>query len=220
MKRRLVTTADGSHSLRIDDWDEQYHSRHGAIAEAQHVFIENGLLEIRQPQIAVLEMGFGTGLNAFISLIEGHNQNKSLHYTAVEAFPLKKSEWELLNYPRVLNATEFSSLFDSLHSSPWEVRVDIQHNFQLIKHQTEMSSFTADEAFDLVYFDAFGYRVQPELWTAEIFSHMFSSLKSGGILVTYAAKGLVRRTMQAVGFQVERLQGPPGKREMLRARKI
>ncbi|MEN8788776.1 MAG: tRNA (5-methylaminomethyl-2-thiouridine)(34)-methyltransferase MnmD [Flavobacteriaceae bacterium] len=219
MKRRLVTTADGSHSLRIDAWDEQYHSIHGAVAESQHVFIQKGLREFEQKEIAVLEMGFGTGLNAFMSLIDALKQNKSLHYTAVEAFPLKKSEWELLNYPEVLNATEYSTCFDILHTSPWEVPVDLHQNFQLIKRQTEMSTFTVDESFDLVYFDAFGYRVQPELWTAEVFSNMFRSLKPGGVLVTYAAKGVVRRTMQAVGFGVERLPGPPGKREMLRARK-
>ncbi len=219
MKRRLVTTADGSHSLRIDDWDEQYHSRHGAAAESRHVFIRNGLHECKQHEIAVLEMGFGTGLNAFMSLIDAKKQNKTLQYTAVEAFPLKKTEWEMLNYPKILDALDFAPFFEKLHTSPWEVLSDIHENFRLIKHQVEMSTFTADRAFDLIYFDAFGYRVQPELWTSEVFGNMFKSLKTDGILVTYAAKGMVRRTMQEVGFQVERLPGPPGKREMLRARK-
>ncbi|MGB5237759.1 MAG: tRNA (5-methylaminomethyl-2-thiouridine)(34)-methyltransferase MnmD [Flavobacteriaceae bacterium] len=219
MKRHLVTTADGSHSLRIEDWDEQYHSKHGAVAESLHVFIQNGLQAIAGNKLAILEMGFGTGLNAFMSLIDAQNRNIDLHYTAVEAFPLKKAEWEVLNYPQILDAVDLARAFDRIHISPWEEPTVIHKDFTLLKHKTEMRSFAVAEAFDLVLFDAFGYRVQPELWTSEVFNNMFMSLKTGGILVTYAAKGVVRRTMQEVGFQVERLPGPPGKREMLRARK-
>ncbi len=219
MKRRLVVTADGSHSLRIDEWDEQYHSKHGAAAESFHVFIKNGLHAVQEDDISILEMGMGTGLNAFMSLIDARKRNVSVQYTALEAFPLKKSEWELLNYPKMLKAEEFAVSFERIHTAPWENPIIIDKDFQLLKRQTEMRSFTANKAFDLVYFDAFGYRVQPELWTFEVFSNMFESLKTGGILVTYAAKGVVRRTMQEVGFLVERLPGPPGKREMLRARK-
>jgi tRNA U34 5-methylaminomethyl-2-thiouridine-forming methyltransferase MnmC len=219
MKRRLVITADGSHSLRIDDWDEQYHSKHGAVAESYHVFIHNGLHTVPQRKISILEMGFGTGLNAFISLIESVKRNISIRYTAVEAYPLEKTEWQLLNYPEVLKAEEYAAGFRKMHASVWEEPIDITAQFQLTKKQIEMSTYKANEEHELVYFDAFGYRVQPELWTAELFFNMYASLKPGGILVTYAAKGVVRRTMQEVGFQVERLPGPPGKREMLRALK-
>ena len=220
MKRSIITTADGSQSIRIEEWDEQYHSKHGAISESYHVFIKNGLYYLGQDRISILEMGFGTGLNAFISLLEGKKANLEIHYTAVEAFPLHSEEWKRLNYAEALQADSFINDFQLMHSSTWEEPIRITENFHLTKLKTDMATFCANNAFDLIYFDAFGYRVQPELWTTTVFSNMFQSLKQGGILVTYAAKGSVRRAMQAVGFTVERLEGPPGKREMLRAKKL
>lgn len=217
MKRHIITTADGSQTIRIEEWDEQYHSRHGAIAESFHVFIRNGLHALNRDRISILEMGFGTGLNALISLLEAAKNKTHIEYTAVEAFPLLEEEWKSLNYPKSLNAMAFQSHFQLTHSCAWEQAIPITEYFQLTKLKTDMVKFSANDEFDLIYFDAFGYRVQPELWTPKVFSNMFQSLKPGGILVTYAAKGSVRRAMQEVGFQVERLAGPPGKREMLRA---
>ena len=220
MKRNIVSTADGSHSLRLEDWEEQYHSKHGAITESHHVFIKNGLEVIGKDRVSILEMGFGTGLNAFLSLVHSTVNNMEIHYTGIEAFPLSFQEWNDLNYVEKLNAADFKKMFEQIHSCPWEEEVAVATNFHLTKLNTDMLHFRKTGVFDLVYFDAFGYRVQPELWSKEVFANMYASMKPGGKLVTYAAKGIIRRTMEAVGFQVERLQGPPGKREMLRATKM
>ena len=220
MQRKIVKTADGSHTIRIEKWDEQYHSKHGAISESYHVFIENGLKCVNQNNITILEMGFGTGLNALISLIDAHKTSVQIKYTAVEAYPLTREEWQGLNYADQLNAPQYEEHFQLMHNSPWDKAVQITDQFILTKLRTDMALVRMEEAYNLIYFDAFGYRVQPELWDLEVFRNMYKSLKEDGILVTYAAKGVVRRNMQAVGFEVERLPGPPGKREMLRGRKI
>lgn len=219
MLRKIIKTADGSHTIRIEQWDEQYHSKHGAISESYHVFIEHGLRCVKKENIAILEMGFGTGLNALISLIEAQAMSLQVEYTAVEAYPVPQKEWQMLNYAEQLNAPEYDEHFQLMHKSPWENTVQISENFSLTKLKEDMALVKKEEEFNLIYFDAFGYRVQPELWDLEVFRNMYHSLKDGGILVTYAAKGVVRRNMQAVGFDVERLPGPPGKREMLRGRK-
>jgi tRNA U34 5-methylaminomethyl-2-thiouridine-forming methyltransferase MnmC len=222
MKRVLLTTGDGSITIHLPDWNEQYHSKHGAIAEAEHVFINNGLTyfnTINSPQvISILEIGFGTGLNCFLTLLEAQ-KNKKLHinYTGVEAYPVEFSEIEGLNYSYLLKASEVD--FTKLHTVPWEKASVIQTNFQLTKRKQFFSEINDKEDYNLIYFDAFGARVQPELWTVTVFETMFNALKFGGVLVTYAAKGSVRRAMQEVGFVIERLPGPPGKREMLRATK-
>ena len=220
MRRKVVQTSDGSRTIRIDEWDEQYHSKHGAIAESRHVFIKNGLLQCSLDPISILEMGFGTGLNAFLTLIHTSGSDTSVRYTAIEAFPVSQDHWSQLGYAEALGHSEKESLFENMHRSPWDKPVSITDTFSLSKHKLDMARFREQEAFDLIYFDAFGYRVQPELWEKEVFLNMYDSLKEGGILVTYAAKGLVRRRMLEVGFLVERLEGPPGKREMLRAAKV
>ena len=221
MKREFLTTGDGSVTIHLPEWNEQYHSKHGAIAEAVHVFIEAGLQfwldGNSRKEVSIMEIGFGTGLNAFLTLREAAAKNLQISYTAIEGYPLALSELKKLNYSQLLNASEEDFL--KLHRDPWEVPSEINSNFQLTKRQQFFSEINDKNAFDLIYFDAFGARVQPELWTEEIFSKMFEALNFGGILVTYAAKGSVRRAMQGVGFTVERLPGPPGKREMLRASK-
>lgn len=222
MKRTLLKTGDGSYTLHIPDWDEQYHSRHGAIAEALHVFIKEGLYnwisENKTDSVSILEIGFGTGLNAFLTFLETEKNSFQINYTGVEAFPLEIGEIEKLNYAPFLKASE--EKFLQLHKTPWEIESTISEAFQLTKQQKLFSEIEAKNSFDLIYFDAFGIRVQPELWTEEIFSRMFFALKQKGVLVTYAANGNARRAMQAVGFKVERLAGPPGKKEMLRATKL
>ena len=201
------------------DWQEQYHSKHGAIQEAYHVFIKSGLDLFENQEINILEIGFGTGLNAFITLIEFDKRNLKVNYTGVEAYPVSIEELNQLNYLEELKSLSRKSDFDLMHTSPWGDKVEIVENFNLKKEQILFKEISAIAEYDLIYFDAFGARVQPELWTVEIFQIMFNAMKSNGYLVTYAAKGSVRRAMQEVGFLVERLPGPPGKREMLRAKK-
>ena len=219
MQREIITTADGSKTIQIKEWNEQYHSKHGAIQEAYHVFIKHGLNLFQNQSINILEIGFGTGLNAFITFLEAPKLDLNIVYRAVEAYPVSEGELSQLNYISELKAEDFCDQFHQMHQSSWEELVVISDYFKLYKEQCDFKDIKAEKSFDLVYFDAFGARVQPELWTEEIFSIMFKALKNGGALVTYAAKGSVRRAMQEVGFVVERLPGPPGKREMLRATK-
>ena len=221
MKREFLTTGDGSVTIHLPDWDEQYHSKHGAIAEARHVFIKTGLhhflAENPLNEISIMEIGFGTALNALLTVSEIEKLGISCTYLGVEAYPVSDQEVAKLNYPE---KTEISaSLFQQLHDVPWEENVQISPFFSLTKRKQFFADISEENTSNLIYFDAFGARVQPELWTEEIFSKMYTALKTNGVLVTYAAKGSVRRAMQAVGFTVERLPGPPGKREMLRATK-
>lgn len=219
MNRKIILTSDGSKTIHMVDWDEQYHSKHGAIQEAYHVFIKSGLSLFRNRPVAILEIGFGTGLNALITMIEAEELKLKINYTGVEAYPVLLEELQQLNYVQQLNALHQLKDFQYMHTSPWEKEIDINDNFILIKQQKDFLEIDDENKYDLIYFDAFGARVQPELWTESIFFKMFNALKDNGILVTYAAKGSVRRAMLSVGFKVERLPGPPGKREMLRASK-
>ena len=219
MKRTLLKTGDGSFTLQIPEWDEQYHSKHGAVAEALHVFIKEGLHFWfschNASEISILEIGFGTGLNSYLTFLETQNNPWRINYTGVEAYPLGIEEIKTLNYPSILNTSE--DKFLNFHNSPWQEIIEISNNFQLTKQNKYFSEIEDQNAFDLIYFDAFGIRVQPELWTEEIFKKMYDSLRQNGILVTYAANGNARRAMQSAGFEVERLPGPPGKKEMMRA---
>ncbi|MDO6598379.1 tRNA (5-methylaminomethyl-2-thiouridine)(34)-methyltransferase MnmD [Oceanihabitans sp. 2_MG-2023] len=224
MKRKIIITEDGSTSIHIPEWNEQYHSKHGAIQEAQHVYIKNGLHHFvaknNSENIALLEIGFGTGLNAFMTLLEAEKWNLNIAYIGVEAFPVTTEEFIQLNYAEELKASNKEHLFKKLHEIIWEVQEQITTNFKLTKAKKDFSEINENEVFNLIYFDAFGAEVQPELWTEEIFKSMFDALKSNGVLVTYAAKGSVKRALRSVGFTLERLAGPPGKRHMLRATKL
>ncbi|CAM1373405.1 tRNA (5-methylaminomethyl-2-thiouridine)(34)-methyltransferase MnmD [Tenacibaculum xiamenense] len=216
MKREIIITSDGSTTIHLPDWNEQYHSKHGAIQEAYHVFIKNGLEAIEKKEVSILEIGFGTGLNCFITFLES---KKKINYTGVEAYPIEGNEIEKLNYVSGLKAEKYQNIFDKLHSTTWEKEHKISKTFTLKKEQKFFEEINDSNSYDLIYFDAFGARVQPDLWTEDIFRKMFESLKNEGVLVTYSAKGSTRRAMETVGFSVERLPGPPGKREMLRATK-
>ncbi|SDS01637.1 tRNA (5-methylaminomethyl-2-thiouridine)(34)-methyltransferase MnmD [Winogradskyella sediminis] len=232
MKRNIITTSDGSKTIQIEDWNEQYHSIHGAIQEANHVFMKHGLLFYYENKLAhltedrkstsakttinILEIGFGTGLNAFLTVIEGEKHNLNLNYTGIEAYPVQPEEINQLNYVELISDSH-KTVFKKLHETPWEGAFAITPNFQLEKQEKFFKDIRFKNTYNIIYFDAFGARVQPDLWTEDIFKIMFNALKPNGILVTYSAKGSVRRAMQAVGFTVERLPGPPGKREMLRA---
>lgn len=219
MQRKIITTSDGSKTIHIVDWDEQYHSKHGAIQEAYHVFIKSGLSLFKNTSVAILEIGFGTGLNALITLLEAEKYGLSIDYTGVEAYPVTTLELQKLNYISELDVASFEKHFLKMHECDWEKISAITNYFSFRKQQKNFMQIDDQEVFNLIYFDAFGARVQPELWTEEIFLKMHKALKLNGVLVTYAAKGSVRRAMQTVGFKVERLPGPPGKREMLRATK-
>lgn len=224
MKRKIITTGDGSTTIHLEEWNEQYHSTHGAIQETIHVFIKTGLHYIQNTfnpdQIHILEIGFGTGLNAFITYLEAQKQLLSIKYHGVEAYPVASAEITQLNYISELKAENDRNTFSKMHACDWEQEISLSENFQLTKRQQFFKEIEDVAQFNLIYFDAFGARVQPELWTVAIFQKMYDALKNNGVLVTYSAKGSVRRAMQEVGFKVERLPGPPGKREMLRATKI
>lgn len=219
MKREIIQTLDGSTTIHLQEWDECYHSKHGAIQEAQHVFIKNGLSLFQNRQISILEIGFGTGLNAFITFLEASKMNQSIDYVGVEAYPISTEEVVSMNYVDELNANKESPVFKKMHESNWEEKIALRDNFSLTKRKQFFEEIDDFEKFDLIYFDAFGYRVQPELWSTAIFQKMYNALKANSILVTYAARGVVKRSMIEVGFTVEKLAGPPGKREMFRASK-
>ena len=229
MQRQIITTADGSKTIQIEDWNEQYHSVHGAIQEAEHVYIKSGLLYfcnnfvensmLKTPtskaSVNVLEIGFGTGLNALLTQLKAEDLQVPINYVGVDAFPVTLEELKQLNYASQLGVSE--TQWQQLHECAWEKTQQISESFSLKKQQLFFKDITAENQFDVIYFDAFGARVQPELWTETIFKIMYRALKTNGVLTTYAAIGSVRRTLKALGFEVERLTGPPGKRHMTRA---
>jgi tRNA U34 5-methylaminomethyl-2-thiouridine-forming methyltransferase MnmC len=217
MKREIILTQDGSHTLYLPEFDESYHSIHGAVQESQHVYINAALLAALPlfPEIRLLEVGFGTGLNALLTLL-ANNTHKTIYYCGIEAFPMIASEWQKLNYPEILQTD--NKLFQALHDPAWNREYEkITPDFSLKKMETTLQAVSLPKNyFNVVYFDAFAPSVQPELWTNEIFEKIYASMSVGGILTTYSAKGSVRRTLQQTGFTVERLPAPTGKREMLR----
>jgi len=223
LERKIIITDDGSTTIHIPEWDEQYHSKFGAIQEARHVFIQMGLFKVLEreelSEISILEIGFGTGLNALVTWQEAKKKQVFIEYTGVEAYPISSEEVEHLNFVRMLEESEAASVFEKMHKTPWETPQNISEFFKLTKQQKYFQAIDDVNKYDLIYFDAFGAGTQPDLWTEEIFEKMYMAIRNNGVLVTYAAKGSVRRAMLQVGFKVERLPGPPGKREMLRATK-
>jgi tRNA U34 5-methylaminomethyl-2-thiouridine-forming methyltransferase MnmC len=231
VERKIIYTADGSHSVSIPGMNVTYHSIHGAIQESKHIFIEAGLKSIRPLAAArcfsIFEMGFGTGLNALLTLIEAEKLNRKIYYESVELFPLSVEEAKSLNYCSILQRNDLQKTFEDLHICEWGKKITVPSNFILKKTKTDLLNFQTSEtclsgrqAFELIFFDAFAPNAQPELWTEEIFQKLYSILKLDGILVTYCSKGIARRAMQAAGFIVEKIPGPPGKREMIRAMRV
>ncbi len=220
---QLITTSDGSHSLFIESLDESYHSIHGAIQESKHVFIEAGLKNLTlegEEVLNILEMGFGTGLNVFLTYLAAKEQ--PIHYTSLEAYPLEFAMVEQLNYVKELEVNEVDkAVFEKLHQADWNQKVAISSSFHLTKLNQKLEEVDLpSNHFDLVYYDAFAPSAQPELWTEVIFSKLFACMSEGGVLTTYCAKGVVKRILKKVGFQVKALPGPPGKREMTKAMKV
>jgi tRNA U34 5-methylaminomethyl-2-thiouridine-forming methyltransferase MnmC len=218
LKREIIKTNDGSTTIHLPEWDESYHSKHGAIQEAYHVFIKNGLSLFEGQSIAVLEIGFGTGLNCFITYLESKKNNQTIDYVGVEAYPVTLDEAMMMNYANEINANE-NNLFRQLHECHWDHENVLSDTFTLTKRKQFFQDIKDVAAYDLIYFDAFGFRVQPELWSEDIFAAMFKALKPNGVLVTYACRTSIKKAMFSAGFSVEKLPGAPGKREMLRATK-
>lgn len=214
----LIVTDDGSHSIFSERYGVTYHSKYGAISESAHVFIDAGLRykAAVQRDIAILEIGFGTGLNAFMTWLESERRNLHIRYASVEAYPLTQKEAAVFNYAMQLRVPDRHADFLRLHRATWETDHELSESFTFKKHRARLEDFIPDAGFDLIYFDAFAPQAQPELWTETIFARLYAALNPDGVLVTYCAKGDVKRTLKKVGFEVERLQGPPGKREMTR----
>ena len=228
MKRKIVETEDGSKTIHIEDWNETYHSIHGAVQEAFHVFINNGLKFYKQSkkQIKILEIGLGTGLNSFITLLESEKNQLKINYYGVEKYPVSKEEFEAVNYfedvfkfyPELESRKEeFLSLYQKMYDTKWEVETKISEFFTLKKIEKDFFDLTSvdGENFDLVYFDAFGSQVQPELWEENLLNTVTSLTAESSIITTYAAKGSFKRGLKANGFSVKKFPGPPGKREMM-----
>ncbi len=215
MQRKVIETGDGSKTIHLEDWNENYHSTHGALQEAMHVFIEKVRERVgKRSEISILEMGFGTGLNAYLTLRLAIELDIKVNYVGLEAFPVSSAELEALNYTSIWE--EGKLYYDLLHETKWHEKSDVHPNLSLTKIETKFEDWSPFlNNFDFIYFDAFGPRVQPELWTIPIFEKMYLSAKNGTFFLTYCAKGQVRRDLESVGFAMQRLPGPPGKREML-----
>lgn len=215
----LRKTSDGSDTLYSAEMDESYHSLNGAIQESRHIFIEAGLHQVKRQSIRIFEVGFGTGLNALLTWEEAHKNNLKVEYDAIEQFPVPDSIVKSLNYQMLETGLPADALIQ-LHKGPWNRLEMLEYNrYYLNKVQGDFTDFNFTDKYDLVYFDAFSPDKQPEMWAEDLFLKIFNALNYNGILVTYSAKGEVRRRMLRCGFNVERIPGPPGKREILRAKK-
>jgi tRNA U34 5-methylaminomethyl-2-thiouridine-forming methyltransferase MnmC len=224
VKREIIITGDGSHSIGVPELNVAYHSIHGAIQESLHVYITTGLIDSGLFDYVgvhhILEIGFGTGLNALLTMVEADKHKNRIYYTAIEPYPLHEAETSQLNYCEQLYLPQYKRLFEKMHRCEWEEMIEITEYFRLTKIKCDLIDFSAEKnSFFIIYFDAFAPNAQPEVWTKAVFDKMYSILQPGGILVTYCSKGDVRRAMQAAGFIVEKLPGPTRKREMIRARK-
>lgn len=239
LKRELYVTDDGSNSIYLPEWNEYYHSKKGAVQEAMHVFLDMGMhvscelarsratqqfmqsdSEVRKrnpenPTVSILEYGLGTGLNAFLTA-QHAPEDVHINYTAVEAYPVTVDEIKMVDYGNKLGD---NALYMRMHELAWESPQALTDRFTITKLEQKFQQIDAKEEHDVIYYDVFGPRVQPDLWSIEMIQAAYDALKKDGILVTYCAAGFVRRNMIAAGFTVERLPGPPGKREMLRGRK-
>lgn len=215
MKKQLITTADGSHSLFVPELNENYHSKHGAIAEAMHVFIKNGLQSHPKQKLNILEIGFGTALNTLLTLESV--RSKKVHYTTLEPFPIEREIYGKLNFQDFVKSDQ--STFHRLHECDWEKDIKLKEFFTFCKKKIKLKEFTTKKKIDIIYFDAFAPEKQIEMWEKSVFEQCYNLLNKNGFLVSYCAKGVVKRTIKSVGFEIENLKGPPGKREMIRANK-
>jgi len=211
----IQITEDGSHTLYSEQFDEHYHSIHGAIQESMHVYINAGLKHCELTKINVFEVGFGSGLNALLTCIEASKLNLDITYYSIELYPIKKSIIDNLNYVELTSDDKY--IFSAIHTASWNKIVEITSNFRIVKIIGDLNNYNFTENFDVIYFDAFSPDKQPYLWTEEVFKKLYDYLNLKGIITTYCSKGIVKRALRSAGFIVKRLPGPPGKWEMLRA---
>lgn len=217
MQRKIITTSDGSSSVFVPGLNEHYHSVHGAETESKHIFINAAFRSSTRDPVHILELGMGTGLNVILTFLAARETERTVSYHAVEKYPLDQEEVSQLTFG-ILNSSESRNTFMEIHGSPWQQEISISKDFSLYKDRSDFRSFEPDGRYDVIYFDAFAPDVQPGLWTTDMFMKLFKCTSAGGILTTYSARGTVKRSMIATGYQVEKLPGPPGKREFLRAR--
>lgn len=216
---KLEQTADGSFTLYVPELDEHYHSVKGALTESQHIFIDMGLKHSQATNPYILEIGLGTGLNCFLTFLTSKEMGQAIHYTGIERFPLSEEVIDQLDYATLIGKGE-KEVYQAIHQAAWNKEVLLSPHFSLHKIEGDFTQYSFLGKYDLIYFDAFAPEKQPEMWEQPLFDMLYELLNPGGILTTYCAKGVVRRMLQAAGFTVERLAGPPGgKREILRATK-
>ncbi|MBN1415787.1 MAG: tRNA (5-methylaminomethyl-2-thiouridine)(34)-methyltransferase MnmD [Bacteroidales bacterium] len=217
----IVITGDGSHTIFHCSLNEHYHSTFGAITESKHVFIRNGLHCVSKDPVTIFEVGFGSGLNAYLAFLDARQHKRSVTYYTIEKYPLDFNVVQQLNYPSLLSAEESNKLlFYTLHETGWEKPIAVTSFFRLYKIKADLISFDPFFYFDVVFYDAFAPDKQPEMWTVEIFRRLYNRLNPGGILTTYCVKGEVKRNLKEAGFGIKKIPGPPGKREMLKAIKL
>jgi tRNA U34 5-methylaminomethyl-2-thiouridine-forming methyltransferase MnmC len=220
-ERKLLLTGDGSYTVELPSMGVTYHSTRGAVQESMHVFIKEGLQYLltvsKKRSFEIFEMGFGTGLNPLLTCIEARKAAVRIHYTAIDLYPLPESILNALAYQEQIHEKDARTIFEHIHNTAWGNDVHIHPDFILRKEQKNLLSFMPERMFDLVYFDAFGPASQPELWTVSVFKKIYEMMHQTAVLVTYSSKGDVRRALKAAGFKVEKIPGPPGKREMVRA---
>lgn len=218
MQNEIFETQDGSHSILSTEYGVSYHSRYGAVQESRHVFMEAGLFQksLEQKELAILEFGFGSGLNALLTMLEAERHQLHIYYETIEAYPISIDQARQLNYPTLLGAPHLQEKFLQMHECTPSIDQQLTPNFTFHKNLNRFEAINYPSTFDLVYFDAFAPSAQPDLWKENILAKTYQALKSQGIFVTYCAKGEVKRTLKNIGFQVEALPGPPGKREMTR----
>jgi tRNA U34 5-methylaminomethyl-2-thiouridine-forming methyltransferase MnmC len=214
--RQIITTEDGSKTIYFPDIDENYHSKKGALQESSHIFLKHGLHYFKDVEtISVFEVGFGTGLNALLSMQYSMETNQRIIYHTIEAFPILLEEVKVLDYEALFENQIIKEWSQKIHQIPWNSEFELTSNFLFTKYNQKLQEHNLlASSYNCIFFDAFSPRVQNELWTIEIFQKMYDSLIDGGLLVTYCAKGQVKRDLKSVGFLVENVEGPPGKREM------
>ena len=218
MHRKIIVTEDNSKTLLIPELNETYHSTKGAKTEALHIFIKEGIIHSNKKELKIFEMGMGTGLNVLLSLNHSFDHNVKIEYTAIEKYPLSIAEVKKLNYLSETNLQHLNEEFNEIHSAAFNNKIQISKNFNLFKIQGDVKELKIEKNyFDIIFYDAFGPKIQEKLWSRDTMFIMQNILKVGGFLVTYCAQGAFKRTLKALEFDVQSIPGPPGKREMTRA---
>ncbi len=225
MNKSKIITKDGSPTIYLKDLNESYHSKHGAVSESKYVFIRNGLKFWKKinPNVNscnIFEMGFGTGLNTILTYEFSIENKLKINYQTIDSSPLTKNEIKFLDYSKFFNNKKTELIFDKLHNKSWEETHLIERKFNFLKINKKIQSFEFSFKYDIIYYDAFGSRVQPELWKEDLFKPIIRSLNKFGVFVTYSSMGNLRRALIKLGMKVEKIDGPIGKREMIRAVKI